>query len=86
LSQVRLTWCEQTVIVLVLLWVLSFGKDMLTLVYWKAYGLDILKDIAIAWLILRVIDMIYCLPQRRAAKRHLDELEKQKFGKYWKPR
>lgn len=55
--------------------------SLFTFAYYQTHGLNVLTGAVGLWLFLRVVDMIYCLPERRAAKRHLDAIEK-KWGKF----
>ncbi|AHX16144.1 hypothetical protein CH75_04965 [Dyella jiangningensis] len=81
LSSKYFTWCEKSVLVLLLAIALISHDSLYTIAFYQRHGLDILKACVALWLFLRVVDMIFCLPDRRAAKRHLDAIEK-KWGKF----
>jgi hypothetical protein len=81
MSRFQVTWCEKTVLVIVVALMLLVGRPFFTMTYMQTYGLTLAKDVLILWLFLRCVDLIFLLPDRRAAKRHLDNIEK-KWSKF----
>lgn len=81
LSSKYFTWCEKSVLVFVVAMVLLAEGPVFSLAYLQTYGWPVLKSAFMLWIFLRFVDMIFCLPDRRAAKRHLDGIEN-KWGKF----